>query len=48
MVTVLWSIGEALVVKWMEPGHRFNPTYFPDEMINELVGNLKALGKFQD
>jgi hypothetical protein len=32
----------------MEQGRRFNPTYFINEIINDLVANLKATGKFPD
>jgi hypothetical protein len=48
MLTVLWSTRGPFVVRWMKLGHRLNTTHFINEVTNELVTSLKALGKFPD
>jgi hypothetical protein len=46
-LTLLWSTRGSIVVKWIERRQRFNTTYFINEIIRELVKNLKATGRFQ-
>jgi histone-lysine N-methyltransferase SETMAR len=46
MLTVFWSTRGPILVKWIERGQRFNTTYFINEIINDLVANLKATDTF--
>jgi hypothetical protein len=38
----------SIFVKQMELGHRFKIAYFVNEIINNLIANLKITGKFPD
>jgi hypothetical protein len=48
ILTVLWSTRGLIVVKWIERGQRFNIMYFIDEIISELIRNIKRTWKFLD
>jgi hypothetical protein len=48
MRTVFWSTRGTILVKWMEQGHQFNTTSFINEIINDLVADLRATHTFPD
>jgi AraC-like DNA-binding protein len=48
MLTVLWSTRGPIVVGWMERGQSSNTTYVIDEIVSELVRNIKRTWTFPD
>jgi hypothetical protein len=48
MLTVLWSARALIVVKWMGRDQHSNQMYFIDEIIGELVPNIKRTWHFPD